>query len=297
MTQRQATPSLFDIKAHGSTLVVRIDGGPLQLFGVDVALQLEALVDRVDKDPDVRAVVFTGAHPQRFMSHADVKWLQEGGADYVARQQTGAPPPTPSEGYVGLDRLHAIFLRMNSIGVVFVAAIEGQALGLGAEFAWACDLRVMADTDAFIGQPEVLLGIMPGGGGSQRLTRLVGPHRSLVAILDGKPFTPAQALEFGAVDAVVPKADVVAKAIELAQHLGKRDKAAVGAIKRSVYFGGSLPLPDGLKLEAKEFLTLIASANGQKLMLAYQGKTAERGELPLYAPGGYDAALRAGQVV
>ncbi|NMO22885.1 enoyl-CoA hydratase/isomerase family protein [Pyxidicoccus fallax] len=296
MTQRQATPSRFDIEAHGSTLVVRIDGGPLQLFGVDVALQLEALVERVDKDPDVRAVVFASTHPQRFMSHADVKWLQQGGADYVARQKTGAPPPVPSEGYVGLDRLHAIFLRMNSIGVVFVAALEGQALGLGAEFAWACDLRVMADTDAFIGQPEVLLGIMPGGGGSQRLTRLVGSHRSLVAILDGKPFTPAQALELGAVDAVVPKADVVARAIELAHHLGKRDKAAVGAIKRSVYFGGSLPLPDGIKLEAKEFLTLNVSENGQTLMLAYQRRTAELGELPLYAPGGYDAALRAGQV-
>ncbi|MFY0581016.1 hypothetical protein ACN28S_48295 [Cystobacter fuscus] len=129
MTQRQATPSLFDIKAHGSTLVVRIDGGPLQLFGTDVALQLEALVDRVDKDPDVRAVVFTSAHPQRFVSHADVKWLQEGGADYVARQKSGAPPPAASEGYVGLDRLHAIFLRMNSIGVVFVAAIEGGRWG------------------------------------------------------------------------------------------------------------------------------------------------------------------------
>src|SRR5690349_17593340 len=97
MTQRQATPSRFDIEAHGPTLVVRIDGGPLQLFDADVALQLEALVDRVDKDPNVRAVVFASKHPQRFMSHADVKWLQEGGAAYVARQQTGAPPPAPAE--------------------------------------------------------------------------------------------------------------------------------------------------------------------------------------------------------
>ena len=98
---------------------------------------------------------------------------------------------------------------MNASGVIFVAALNGSALGLGAEFAWACDLRVMADGEFFIGQPEVLLGIMPGGGGSQRLTRLIGTHKSLVAILEGKPFTPAQALANGAVDDVVAPEEVV----------------------------------------------------------------------------------------
>lgn len=296
MTHTQEPTARLDIETRDATLVVRMDAGPLQLFGADLARQLEALIDRVDKDPDIRAVVFASSHPTRFISHADVKWLQEGGVQYVTRLQAGANAPAPPSDYVGLDRLHGIFLRMNSIGVVFVAALEGQALGLGAEFAWACDLRVMADTDAFIGQPEVLLGIMPGGGGSQRLTRLVGSHRSLVAILDGKPFAPEQALQLGAVDAVVPKVDVVAKAIELADHLGRRHKPAVGAIKRAVYFGGSLPLQDGIKLEAKEFLTLDVSEEGQALMLAYQNATSARGELPLYVPGGYEAALRDGRI-
>jgi len=153
----------------------------------------------------------------------------------------------------------------------------------------------MADADAFLGQPEVLLGIMPGGGGSQRLTRLVGGHRALVAILEGKPFAPAQALALGAVDAVVPKSEVVAKAVELAAQLGKRHKASFAAIKRAVYFGGSLPLPDGIKLEAGEFLRLVVSEVGQARMLAYQEQTARSGELPLYTPGGYATALDAGQ--
>jgi enoyl-CoA hydratase len=125
-------------------------------------------------------------------------------------------------GSVQLDRLHATFLRMNGSGVIFVAALNGSALGLGAEFAWACDLRVMADGDFFIGQPEVLLGIMPGGGGTQRLTRLIGTHQSLIAILEGKPFTPAEALANGAVDAVVPADEVIARATELAEHFGSR---------------------------------------------------------------------------
>src|SRR5258706_10261531 len=99
---------------------------------------------------------------------------------------------------------HALF------GPEIANQLQALAVGLGAEFAWACDLRVMADGDFFIGQPEVLLGIMPGGGGSQRLTRLIGTHKSLVAILEGKPFTPAQALANGAVDEVVAPDDVVA---------------------------------------------------------------------------------------
>ena len=289
-------PGRFEVETRGGTLVVRIDGGPHQLFGAEVARQLEALVERADKDPQVHAVVFTSAHPERFISHADVKWLQEGGVQFVARQRAGADAPPLPPDYVGIDRLHGIFLRMNGSGVVFVAALEGSALGLGAEFAWACDLRVMADTKAFIGQPEVLLGIMPGGAGSQRLTRLVGTHRSLVAILDGRPFTPAQALEYGAVDAVVAKGDVIRKAVELADYFGKRPKASVGAIKRAIYFGGSLTLPDGIKLEAKEFLGLDVSEEGQELMLGYQAGTAILGDLPLYVPHVYDEALSRGKL-
>ncbi len=157
---------------------------------------------------------------------------------------------TPLRGAVQLDRLHATFMRMNASGVIFVAALNGSALGLGAEFAWACDLRVMADGEFFIGQPEILLGINPGGGGTQRLTRLIGTHRSLVAILEGKPFTPAQALANGAVDEVVAPDDVVARATELAEHFGKRTKGAVAAVKRSVYFGGSMSLSEGLARRA-----------------------------------------------
>ena len=174
---------------------------------------------------------------------------------------------TPLRGAAQLDRLHDTFLRMNASGVIFVAALNGSALGLGAEFAWACDLRVMADGDFFIGQPEVLLGINPGGGGTQRLTRLIGTHRSLVAILEGKPFTPAQALAYGAVDEVVATDEVVDRAVELAGYFGKRTKGAIQAIKRSVYFGGSMSLPEGLHVERTEFLGTDQSKEGQELML------------------------------
>jgi enoyl-CoA hydratase/carnithine racemase len=203
---------------------------------------------------------------------------------------------TPLRGVAQLDRLHATFLKMNASGVIFVAALNGSALGLGAEFAWACDLRIMADGDFFIGQPEVLLGIMPGGGGSQRLTRLIGTHKSLVAILEGKPFTPAQALANGAVDEVVATEDVVTRAIEVAEYFGRRTKGSVEAIKRSVYFGGSTSLQEGLHIERTEFLGTDQSPEGQQLMLQYLSDTDSVGELPLYYEDTFDRALETGTV-
>jgi len=305
----------LEIEDRGAVLVARVDGGPLGLFGNDIAEQLDALVDRTERDPNVHAVVFIGTHPERFVSHAEVRWLQEGGAKIPSVNVAGASAlartakgvnlaggfqsllgKTPMWPAVQLERLHQTFLKMNRSGVIFVAALNGSALGLGAEFSWANDLRVMADGDYFIGQPEVLLGIIPGGGGTQRLPRLVGTHRSLVAILEGKPFTPAEALAIGAVDDVVPQEKVLDRAIELAEHFGSRTKGSVAAIKRAVYFGGSMSLTDGLHVERAEFLTTALSKAGQELMLDYMATTEADGELPMYSPGVYEEALAAGTV-
>lgn len=303
----------INVERQASVLVARIDGGPLGLFGNDIAEQLDALVERANADPDIQAVVFTGTHPDRFVSHAEVRWLQEGGATVPSVGVKGAAAlvrtargvnkagglksvlgNTPLWPAVQLERVHQTFLKMNHSGVIFIAALNGSALGLGAEFSWANDLRVMADGDYFIGQPEVLLGIMPGGGGTQRLTRLVGTHRSLVAILEGRPFSPAEALAIGAVDDVVPQHKVLTRAIELAEHLGSRPKESRAAIKRAVYFGGSMSLPDGLHVERAEFLATALSDVGQELMLDYMANTDLAGELPLYVEGAYEQVLVAG---
>jgi enoyl-CoA hydratase/carnithine racemase len=123
---------------------------------------------------------------------------------------------------------------------------------------------------------------------------LVGTHQSLVAILDGKPFTPAQALANGAVDDVVPQAEVLARAIELAGHFGTRTKESVAGIKRAVYFGGSMSLTDGLHVESTEFLMTVLSNVGQELMVDYMKNTEAAGELPFYLPGVYDDILESG---
>jgi enoyl-CoA hydratase/carnithine racemase len=303
----------IDIEVFGPVLVARIDGGPLGLFGNSLAEALDALVERADRDPGVHGVVFTGTHPTRFISHAEVRWLQEGGATVPAVGRTGASAlartargvnktpglesvldRTPLWPAVQLERVHQTFLKMNRSGVIFAAALNGSALGLGAEFSWANDLRVMVDGPYVIGQPEVLLGIMPGGGGTQRLPRLVGNHRALLAILEGRGWSAREALDVGAVDEVVSSDTLLPRTIELVEHLGRRPKASRAAVKRAVYFGGSGDLEQGLHIERAEFLTTALSALGQELMLDYMAATEAKGELPLYVPGIYEAALATG---
>jgi enoyl-CoA hydratase/carnithine racemase len=258
----------IDVENHGAVLVARIDGGPHALFDAALTKQLKELVDRADRDPNIHAVVFTGTHPDRFLSHSDVTWLQHGGVGFppintriagivsrMARLINKVPIVRTLAGMtrlktlLQLDSFHATFLKMNASGTIFVAALNGSALAVGAEFAWACDLRIMADGDFVIGLSEVLLALTPGGGGSQRLPRLIGTQQSLVTILEGKPFTPAEALALGAIDEVVPQDKVLARAIERAEYLSLRSKQSIGAIKRSIYFGSSLSLEEGLQLE------------------------------------------------
>lgn len=303
------------VEERGSTLLVMVDGGEHGLFGLNIAGQLDQLVNRAEEDPNIHAVVFTGADPDRFVSHADVSWLQEGGAEVPNVGRRGAAAiidtahkvskassfdavtrKTPLWGGVQVDRLHETFLKMNRSGVIYVAAINGSTLGLGAELAWACDFRVMTDGDFFIGQPEVLLGILPGGGGTQRLTRLVGTHRSLYAILEGKPFTPQQALEYGAVDKIVSHEEVVQEALEMAEYFGGRVKRSVKAIKQAIYFGGSATLEQGLREEHIVFLDVAKSKEGQELMIDYVEATHDTGELPFYDLKAYTEGIKTGRM-
>lgn len=304
----------IEIEARGSVLIARLDGGPLGLFGEGTARDLLALMDRVESDPGIDAVVFTGTHPRRFVGHADVRWLQEGGkatpklpraaasavvraADFARRTPglSAVTAMTPLEGAVELNRLHHTFLRMNRCGVIFIAALNGSALGLGSEFAQACDVRLMADGDFFIGQPEVLLGFNPGGGGTQRLTRLVGAHQALLIMLEGRPLSPQQAQAIGYIDEVVPPEELLERAVARAQYLGSRPRGAREAIKRSVYLGGSDTLEEGMHVENTEFLKVLPTAEAQQLMLGYLAQADRIGDLPFYNPDTLAKTLATGR--
>jgi enoyl-CoA hydratase len=152
----------------------------------------------------------------------------------------------------------------------------------------------MAAGDHVIGQPEILLGFPPGGGGTQRLARLVGSHQALKLMLDGAGLDPEAAAQVGYVDEVVPPGELLDRALALADRLARRMKPAVAAVKRAVYIGGSRGLEEGLHVESAEFLSTLASPGAQAAMLAYMRRTEEMGDLPLYDRPTYEHTLEAG---
>ena len=304
----------IDVEQRGRVLVGRLQGGPRGEFGAEIAADLKALVTRAETDDGIGAVVITGSHPDRFVAHAELRWLQEGGAAsptvgpragsaIVHTASTARRVPgvrqlvdrTPLSGAMELAEVHETMLRMNRCGAVFVGALNGSALGIGSELALACDYRLMASGDHVIGQPEILLGFPPGGGGTQRLTRLLGAHKALKIMLEGAALDPEAALEIGYVDEVVPPDELLDQALTLADRLARRLKPAVAAVKRAAYIGGSRSLEEGLHVESSEFLSTLASPGAQEAMLAYMAETDAIGDLPLYDADTYAQTRDAGR--
>lgn len=297
----------------GGVLLARIGTHPLGLIERDEAAEIVALIERAHRDPTIQAVVFTGTHPERFVAHADLAWLQADGAVVpplgrhlsavvlrIAQGLARVRPlralarRTPMTGAVQLIGIHDALMRMTTSSTIFVAALNGSVLGLGAELSWACDLRLMAAGDHVIGHPEILLGFPPGAGGTQRLTRLIGSHRASLAILEGRPFGVEEALATGVIDEIVPGDELVDRAVERARVLAARPTSAIAAVKRAVHLGGSLSLARGLALERAEFLAALPRRVAQDIMRHYLTNTDRDGELPLYRDGGYAAALEHG---
>lgn len=314
MPQHQWSSARIRVEDRGDGVIVAyLAADELGLFRREDSPEFVDLVTRADRDPSVRAVVLTGTHPERFVSHADLGWLQEEGAllppvgSGVTKVVVGLAhllnrskltrwlaSKTTLTGALQSDALHDALTRMSTSSTIFVAALNGTALGLGAEISWACDLRLMADGDFSIGHLEILLGFPPGAGGTQRMSRLIGRHRALVAMLEGRPLPAREALEVGAIDEIVAPDQLLARAVERASYLAARPTEAIGAVKRAVNVGASLPMDKALRLEASEFLPLLRHPQAQDIMLRYVRSTAETGELPLYRSGGYANALEKG---
>jgi enoyl-CoA hydratase/carnithine racemase len=304
----------IQVEERGSVLVGAFDNPPHALMDRGSVAALEGLVARAEEDEGVDGVVLTGAHPERFVAHYDVAEILAGvrGSPSVApgparaslravsaARRAGLPERvlegTPLAGLVELQRFQDLFLRMNRCGVVFVAAINGSAQGGGCELSLACDARLMAAGDHMIGQPEIFLAFPPGGGGTQRLTRLLGTAKALRVVLDGAPLSPAEAAELGLVDRVVPSGELLDEAVALARRLGSRPRAAIAGAKRAVYDGGSLPLADGLRHEASEFLAAAGTPESIRAMEAYVEQFERTGELPLYDGETIDRVAEAGR--
>lgn len=304
------------VEQRGNVLIATLSNPPTALMDNEIVVGLLALARRADADPDVGAVVLTGDHPTRFVAHFNVAEILSGAeqAPRLSKQMlraglraTGAALRVPGAakllvrgplaGFIGLETFTQTLLAIESCSAVWVAALNGDTGGGGCELALACDYRFMADGPYSIAQPEIFLGFPPGGGGTQRLTRLLGAGKALHMCLEGTPKTPAEALAFGLVDRVVAPERLLEEAVEHATRLGRRPKAGIGAIKRAVRFGGSLALEDGLRLEAGEFLAAITTPDSIEAQRAYVDRTKELGDVPIANPDILAAVIERGRFV
>jgi enoyl-CoA hydratase/carnithine racemase len=280
---------------RGRVLTVRLDNPPRNFMTTAMVGELLALVERLERDGSVGSVVITGAPEDVFITHFDVAEIKRG-ADRVgpkvspgqaggtlravgalervpgARSLVGR---SPAAGISTLLRIHELFLRMNRLDKVLIAAINGLALGGGCELALACDVRIMAQGDHRIGLPEITLGIIPGAGGTQRLSRALGPARALEMMLEGRVLTPAEAVQQGLVHRAVPRAALMKEARATAERLARRSPTAVGALKRAVYEGASRPLTDGLHLERAGFLAASSTPAAKRALGVYADEVAQ----------------------
>jgi enoyl-CoA hydratase len=291
------------VEQRGNVLIATLSNPPMAVMDSEIVVGLLALARRADADSDVGAVVLTGDHPTRFVAHFNVEEILSGAAQAprlskrmlrAGLRATGAALRVPGAaklltrepfaGGIALVTFTQTLLAIESCSAVWVAALNGDTGGGGCELALACDYRFMADGPYNIAQPEIFLGFPPGGGGTQRLTRLLGAGRALHMCLEGTPKTPADALAFGLVDRVVAPERLLEEAVEHATQLGRRPKAGIGAVKRAVRFGGSLPLEDGLRLEAGEFLSAISTPESIEAQRAYVDRTNELGDVPIANP-------------
>lgn len=293
---------LIKTEQDGRVLVASLDNPPHALLTEPMVQELDDLVRRADADDGIGVVVLTGAHPDRFLAHYDVGELlrvarqsprlslsQAGATVSVTRRLWKVPGGrgllrgTPARGVLQLQDFHDTLLRMGRSGVIFIAAINGQAAGGGLELSLACDLRYISDRGE-IAQPEVLLGFPPGGGGTQRLARLIGRARALEVMLTGRGISADEAMALGLVTGVVPHAQLRAGVVDVAQHLARRFKPAVAVVKQAVLEGGCLPLEEGLRVEQAAFLAMLGAPEAQRAMQAYVDRTQRTGELPAADP-------------
>jgi enoyl-CoA hydratase len=223
------------------------------------ATQCEILdaLQTIEADPDLRVAIITGAGDRAFVAGADLNEVR------------ALPNTSAARSYS--EQAHNIGLYIAQMKTIVIAAINGFALGGGCELAMSCDIRVAADTAKF-GQPEINLGLIPGWGGTQRLTRLVGPGMSKLLNLTGDMFTAEEALRMGLIERIYPAAELQSSARALAQQIASKAPLAVAAIKQAINRGLDMPLADACMYEASLFAEMVCSEDGREGTSAFLEK-------------------------
>jgi len=244
---------LVRVEIDMAVATIRLDRPPMNALSAAVQDELAEAARQVSADPAVRAVVLYGG-PKVFAAGADVREMADIG--YAQISATGS------------RRLQDTFTAVARIGKPVVAAVTGYALGGGLELALCADFRVIGE-GAKVGQPEILLGIIPGAGGTQRLPRLIGPARAKDLIYSGRFVDATEALAIGLADKVVPDAEVYEAAREVAAKYSAGPALALRAAKEAIDRGLETDLDTGLEIERLNFAGLFATEDARAGMRSF----------------------------
>jgi enoyl-CoA hydratase/carnithine racemase len=248
------TDDLIRFETEGAVAVITLDRPPVNALGGELVEAIDAAVDRAADDA-IRAVVVTGA--PHFAVGADIKQFKAAFDDGRSHELGNS--------------LSAVVTHLEALPKPTIAAVRGFALGGGLELAMGCDVRFMAD-DAKVGQTEIKLGIIPGAGGTQRLTRLVGLPRAREMVFSGRIVEADEALEIGLADRYVPGEDLLDEAMSVAREWATWPTAAIGAAKRAIYGGVGLPLEEALALESEQFEQVFRTEDAREGVTAFVDK-------------------------
>ena len=235
---------------------ITLNRPPMNPLGTQVFQELIQAIDDIQADPAVKAVIITGAGEKALAAGADI---------------TEMAHLTPVEVYSFCQNSLVAFSKIENLGKPVIAAINGLCLGGGTELTLTCDFRIASDTAKF-GQPEINLGIIPGAGGTQRLSRLIGTAKAKELIFLGDIIDAATALNIGLVSKVVPLNSLMEEAVKLAKKLAAKPAVAMKMAKASINIGMNLDITSALTLEIQNFILAFASDDRKEGMSAFAEK-------------------------
>ncbi len=244
-----------------------IDNPPINLFDQELVEDLQALMDELESDGHVKIVVFDSADPDYFISHIDLAKIGE---------------LSTKPGRTGLSPWPDVAIRLENAPFVTVGVVRGRARGVGSEFLQAMDIRFASRERAILSQIEVGTGIIPGGGGLERLPLLIGRARAMEVILGADDFDADTAERYGWVNRSIPDAELDAFVDRFARRVDTFDKQALTLTKKILNERGSLPKPSDLAATEKEFFKAATWPETQTTVTALFGRGLQtRGELEL----------------
>ena len=249
------------IEDNGNYVICYLSNPPTHTLTSSGVNEIHTFLDQIEKRDDLRVLAFTGEGENVFIKHYEVGEL----ANTAERNlETKKDKQDPKE----LHAFHTMLLRLRDLDAIVVAGINGNTAGGGCEFSLGCDLRIMADGNFLIGLPETSVGILPGGGGTQRLSRLIGSSRALDLILHAQLVSPKEAFDLGIINKLVSEASFNQELISYCEDLSNRAPIALQQVKKIIHQGLEMTLEESLLIEQKAFDVTMNSKDAARAMRA-----------------------------